>query len=582
MKVIQNIGHYIHNINREEFHFLRPDALYLFIPLAFIFILLLVGNKSNNKWQKLIAPHLRPFMFSKGSPWAIMWPLSSFVIASSLSILGVAGPTWSQQKVPGQRVHAVVLIVLDLSASMLAHDIQPSRLERAKLKVDDFLDANPGARVGLLAYAGTPHLVLPFTSDYNIIRHHAVSLHNKAMPVPGTDYTRLIEKIDTLMRPVDAPSTILLLTDALDANAASALADWSNSTPHHVELILFSSPVGAAVPGFRNVHSVQDQFLLQNLSQNEKVVTTPLTLDPSDVESVADRIRKSLVFQKEDEKKEDVWEDRGWILIFPALLITLLWFRKGWVIQWCWLIFPLVLTSCGLERKHPDWWYSKDYQGQLLANAGMYDSAADSFESETRKAVAYYKAGNFEAAVELFALDSTATGVYNRGLALAQMGRYEDAVNAFDSAANLDASLKGKVDESVLKTQKMKQRADSILKFDPAAAEDKLRTLKEKKNKKNPLKERKAQSKDEELSSDTQVKALPKFGNRVTDETMSTTHSARELKEPPKDFKLKKAQSETDIILRRSESDPGEFLHRRFELQKKRDYPNVKPPKERW
>ena len=93
MKVIQNIGHYIHNINREEFHFLRPDALYLFIPLAFIFILLLVGNKSNNKWQKLIAPHLRPFMFSKGSPWAIMWPLLSFVIASSLSILGVAGPT---------------------------------------------------------------------------------------------------------------------------------------------------------------------------------------------------------------------------------------------------------------------------------------------------------------------------------------------------------------------------------------------------------------------------------------------------------------------------------------------------------
>jgi hypothetical protein len=63
---------------------------------------------------------------------------------------------------------------------------------------------------------------------------------------------------------------------------------------------------------------------------------------------------------------------------------------------------------------------------------------------------------------------------------------------------------------------------------------------------------------------------------------MSTTHSARELKEPPKDFKLKKAQSSTDIILRRSESDPGEFLHRRFELQKKRDYPHVKLPKERW
>jgi Ca-activated chloride channel family protein len=582
MKMIEDIRNGINRINWEEFHFLRSEAFYLFIPLLFILILLLAGNKSSSKWKKMIAPHLRKFMFSKGNWWAMSLPLITFTLAVLLSILAIAGPTWSKEKVPGQRVHAVTLIALDLSTSMLAKDIQPSRLERAKLKIDDFLDANPGARVGLVAYAGTPHLVLPFTADYNIIRHHAASLLSRSMPVKGTNYALFIEKIDTLMKRIDAPSTVLILTDALDGNAATLLSDWVKKSPHHIEIILLSSPGGASVPGFSNVQSVQDQGTRQNLSQNEKIIITPLTLDQSDVKSIADRIRKKLVFQKEDDKKEDVWEDRGWLLIYPALLITLFWFRRGWVIQWCWILLPFALTSCGIESKHPDWWYKKDYQGQMLMNAYEYDSAAERFETETYKAVAYYKAENYEAAADLFALDTTASGLYNHGLALTKLGRYDDAMDAFREAVNLDPSMKEKADASLSKTNAVKQRADSILKYDNTARDGKPRRLKVKKDKNDPLKERKAKSKDEELSSDTEVKNLPKFGNRVTDETMSNTHSAKEAKTPPKDFKLEKTKSETDIILRRSVSDPGEFLHRRFALQKKRDYPNVKASKEAW
>ncbi len=66
---------------------------------------------------------------------------------------------------------------------MLATDIQPNRLERAKFKISDFLDANPRAKAGLVAYAGTAHPVLPFTSDYNLIKHHVVSLINRIMPI---------------------------------------------------------------------------------------------------------------------------------------------------------------------------------------------------------------------------------------------------------------------------------------------------------------------------------------------------------------------------------------------------------------
>jgi Ca-activated chloride channel family protein len=128
----------------------------------------------------------------------------------------------------------------------------------------------------------------------------------------------------------------------------------------------------------------------------------------------------------------------------------------------------------------------------------------------------------------------------------------------------------------------MQQQRDSILRYDRASETGKIKMLDKKKGKKSPLKERKAESEDEQLSSDTEVKQLPTFGNRVTDETMSNKHTAKERKTPPRDFKLNQAQGETDIILRRSQNDPGEFLHRRFELQKKRDYPNVKPSKVTW
>ena len=70
-----------------------------------------------------------------------------------------------------------------------------------------------------------------------------------------------------------------------------------------------------SLAGHPNVQTTQDNSVIQNLTQNQKITVTPLTLDPSDVQSVAGRIRKSLIFQTEDEKKEDIWDDRGWILI---------------------------------------------------------------------------------------------------------------------------------------------------------------------------------------------------------------------------------------------------------------------------
>ncbi len=570
-----------HSFDSQAFHFLRPWALWLFIPLGVIIIILLLGNREQKKWKNIIALHLRPYMFSKGSPGAIILPLVFLVISLSCMILALAGPTWKKRDIPGEKIPAVVMIDLDLSKSMLAEDIQPSRLERAKMKISDFLNANPRARAGLIAYAGTPHTVLPFTSDYNLIKHHAASLYNWEMPVQGTNMALNLALIDSMMVRVDAPSTILLMTDVINDSEATLLSDFINNSIHKLEILLFSIPNGAPVPGAPGVISKQSPTALNNLQQNEKIHITTITLDKSDVEGIAKRISDHLMFEKDKKKDAQEWDDMGWLLLIPAIVITLLWFRKGWVVQWSWI--PLILitfSSCSLGDKHPDWWYTKDYQGEMLYEKGDYEQAAELFTDNSHKAAAYFKAGDYQSVAVLLADDTTAIGRYNYGLAMVKLGNYDEAIESFQTAISEDQSLKSKAQQNIDATQLMKDQAKSVLRFLPqTSAIDKILANTEK----GKLKERKPTGEDEQLSSDTEVKKLPTKGDRLSDEVASDIHRAKEQKFPPKDFKMEPQMPvETKVLMQKTNADPGEFLHRRFEIQKQKYYPTVKQGKEIW
>ncbi|HEY4323452.1 MAG TPA: VWA domain-containing protein [Mucilaginibacter sp.] len=575
------------HIDWKAFHFLRPIALYLFIPLAVIVLLLIIGNKEHRKWKASVTKPLRPFMFSKSSSWAIILPIVLFIIGVSAMIIGLAGPAWKKKEIPGQKIQAVVLIALDLSRSMTAKDIEPNRTERAKFKIVDFLDANPRARAGLIAFAGTAHPVLPFTGDYKIIKFHAQSLYNRTMPVQGTNVPVLLEQVDTLMKHVTAPSTVLLITDAISNDDAALLSTWVDKSIHKLEILLVSTPNGAPIPGYSKVISKQDPSVIQNLTQNTKITVSDLTLDDSDVKAIAGRISKKLYFQTENKKDEKEWDDMGYLLLIPSLIIALFWFRRGWTVQWCILLFAMLgLSSCGLKSKHPDWWYTKNYQGQLFENDGKYDEAAERFEDDKHKAVAYYKAGNYEVAADLFSLDSSAAGNYNRGLALTKLGRFDDAEAAFKNAISLDTTLKTQAKKSLAAMQSTKHKADSIMKFGGQTVKNKFgdKQIASKKNHKDdPLKEHKPQSDDEQLSSDTRVKKMPKFGNRTTDQAISNIHRAKESKSPDKNNTGEKSgKLASDILLRRAAADPAEFLHKRFLLQKKLYYHKVYKSKTPW
>jgi Ca-activated chloride channel family protein len=565
-------------INWQQFHFLRPVALYLFIPLVLTVIILLLGNREPQRWKHVVAPVLRPYLFTAGNRWSLLLPLLFFILGSSAAIIGTAGPAWHRTVIPGQKVQAVVLVAMDFSASMNATDIPPTRVERAQLKLSDFLDAHPGAKAGLLAYAGTPHLVMPFTIDYKLIKLQASSLNTKEMPVPGTNTALLVKYIDTLMNTVLAPSTVLLLTDEVTAADAALFTNYVNSSIHRMEVLLMSSPAGATVPGFNKVMSRQDEGVLQSLQTNHHITINRLTLDTTDVGAIATRIREHLIFEKDKRTDDKAWDDMGYLVIVPVGLLVLLWFRKGWAVQWCCIPLLLLLGSCSVNSREANWWYTPDYQGQVLYKKGQYKQAEERFVDIPHKAAAAFRAGDYDAAAALYALDSSAAGQYNLGLALAKSGRFEEAMTAFARAGELNPDLEKKVAGSISKVSKAKMEVDSVVKLGQ-------KDTKIKEDKKNgPLKERKRKPDDPGLSADTKVKNMPKTGDRLTDEVQSSIHQAQEGQEGPSKNDTATANNDVmkNIILRRPPADPGEFLHKRFEWQRKRDYGQVKSGAQLW
>lgn len=566
----------------DNLHFISPNFLWAFVPVCIILILVLIANKENNKWQKLIAPHLRKYLFKQGSKNAFWMPIIAFFLGCCFITIALAGPTWKMKDIPRGKAAAALLIGLDLSHSMLADDISPNRLERAKLKINDLLKANPETDIGLFVFAGTPHIVVPFCNDYSIINHHIENLHPAMMPIKGSNINLAIQLADSLMHKKEAPSTLLLFIDNISSEDALQIEQFTKKSIHNITIIPTATSNGGSMPSFRNKNAKlktpnginritkPDLNIFKQLNSNEKINVIPLTLDSSDMKSVAEEVRKNKAFTLNEKMDDEDWDNKGWFLIFPSLLIILSWFRKGWSLFWV-FIGIIQLHSCSPSDKNANLWYTNNYIAQHLASEENYENAAETFESLPHKGTAYYKAGNYDAALEVFSYDSTATGHYNKGVTLMQMGRLEEAGNAFREAISLNPSME-KAKRNLSHNERMILERDSI-----ASKMGNSISLDKKKNKEEPLQEIKAKSKDEELTSDTEADELPKDGKRVTDEQETGISKAEELERPEEiDLDDMTQKDATNIMLRKISSDPSEFLRRRFKFQVEKHYPDVR------
>ncbi|SFU02270.1 Ca-activated chloride channel family protein [Algoriphagus locisalis] len=558
-------------IDWSEFHFLRPIFLWAFLPLLLTLLISLLSIRQEVTWKGMIAPHLRPFVIQKGNERMKVWMQLIGFVAMSLGILGISGPTWKKVEVPGQKLETPLVVLLDLSQSMLATDLQPTRLERAKFKISDLIKENPQARMALIGFAGTAHTIVPLTKDYDIILSHIDGLRPDVMPYPGSNLEDALTLADTLMSVTDAPGTVLILSDDIEDPEFELIRNFVQNSDNSVQLLAINTAGGAEVPNLSGRGTIKDEDgnvivsalnenVLAQLNSLEQVTVNRLTLDNSDVELISNAVKKNLIFTEKPEEKDDDWRDAGFLLVIPMALLLLLWFRKGWVLYG---LLLMVFTSCSGDKTFEDLWYTKDYQGQRLSDQGDFAAAAEEFEDPLRKGVAYFKAGDYEAAIQEFQADTSAYGAYNLGLAYYQNGDYDAAQGAFAEAEELDPSM----DQASANKQKMGELSGGEKEVNPEDAQEA-----------DPDQQADTQQNQspEDLSGGGQEATKEDMEKERLSETVNTdVRKGKELDEVPEDIEANMQQQNSKVLMRKVDDDPSLFLKRKFEYQVKKD--SLKP-----
>ncbi len=559
------------DIDWSVFHFIRPKFLGLFTVILLLTVFFLFNLKEEVKWKKHIAKHLQPFVIQKGDDKKRFMMFLALVITLSIGVVALSGPTWEKETVPGKKLETPVVVLLDLSQSMMATDIQPNRLERAKFKIADLLDKNPKARVALVGFAGTAHIILPLTDDYEIIKMHLKTLSPKIMPFGGSDLKAAFDLGYKLTEVTTAPATYIVFSDDFDKESISIVQQNISKSKCSVEILPFNTSSGANIPSVwkgnfvknkkgKTVQSYLNTKVLQQLNSLENVNVHALTLDKSDVEKISKSISKTLEFKDKDTIDEDKWKDKGIAFVVPVAIGVLLLFRRGWVV-----FFVLVsLTSCKKENfVVKDLFFSKDYQGQKLLDVGNYSKAGDVFESSIRKGVAYYRAGNYEEAIEAFKSDTTAMGSYNLGLTYYKNGNYNAAQLAFGKAVELNPDLKdASVNQEIV--QQLIQSENEVSLKDAEEANEQGQA----KNKQNKS--------PEDLSGGGQEATKKDMEKERLEETTTTDiRKGKELEEVPDDLEVGKNDAPQKILMRKVDDDPALFLKRKFAHQVK--VYNLKP-----
>ncbi|WP_420581290.1 VWA domain-containing protein [Reichenbachiella sp.] len=566
-------------IDWEQFHFIRPLILWALLPVLCFFIIGLLSIRQEVKWKSIIAPHLRPFVIQKGNLTVKVWMNFILLLVFLFGIISAAGPTWKRMEVSGRNLETPVVILLDLSQSMMTEDLQPNRLERAKFKIKDLLDFNPHARVALVGFAGTAHTIVPLTKDYKIISSHVEGLKPSVMPFAGSDLSLGLTLADSVMSITDAPGTVVIFADDFESSNTELFGQFVSQTNHTIEIVPMGTITGGEVPSRRGkkvmkdkkgqpVYSALNQQSLNRLGALEGVTLHSLTLDKSDMEVISKKISANLTFTEDPKEKNDEWRDAGLLFVFPMALLILFWFRKGWVIYVTIILFS---SSCEKVNSFQDLWYSQDFQGQKLSNQGAYDQAAEKYENPMRKGVAYFKSGDFESAIKAFNEDTTAQGVYNLGLAYFSNGDTLAAQLAFAKAIELDPS-----NSSALKNQqKIEQIVGGTSKINPSEAQEATESGVAKNE----------QNKDmEDLSGGGQEATKEDMEKERKEETVSTdVRLGKELDEVPEDIENDGPRTDqSKVLMRKVDDDPMLFLKRKFEYQVKQKNLKPNPDADKW
>lgn len=479
-------------MNWETFHFLRPFFLWAFIP-AILFVLRLYQIKSKrNFWADKVDKKFLPFLLVNEHHHQSRFFLSLLFVGWAVAIIALAGPTWEKLPSPSMRGESALVIALDLSRSMDADDLYPSRLEVVKSQLLQQLENKKEGSVGLVLFAEQAFLAAPISQDasttLDIIKHADTVI----MPAQGSRPDRaLLKALALLERDKQKQAQVLLVTDgAYDENEFKLAAAEITKNNYLLSIVGVGTESGGSIPeakgrkipnnalGMAPKPKLDAGFLRSVAEQAGASFISLKTSNPKNMNWIYDIKEQIDQLNEKEEKRIDQWHEYGPYFLFLLVPIASLAFRRGWLGAG---LLPLLLFisfslppiaseagnsagSFGLKGKWRDVWIRGDYQAYQLFKNGLIKNAAEKFEDPNWKAAAWYRLGQFDKAAHYYARLDTPDAHFNRGNALVQQGKLKEALDAFNKTLDMDiefrdASFNRQLVEEFLESKKKSKKS---------------------------------------------------------------------------------------------------------------------------
>lgn len=317
-----------------------------FYALAFIPVAILIYWLSLYIRKKQIKGFAESSLFSRLTPESSLGKKNlKFVLsllAISLIIIAMIDPEIGSHVETVDRKGSDIVICLDVSNSMNAQDIQPSRLERAKEDIEKLIGQLHGDRIGIVVFAGEPFIQLPITTDYGAAKMFLQAINTSMVPVQGTAIGIALNKsVDLLTQQNNAEArskAIILITDGEnfedDAITAAKEAAEHGITIH---IIAIGSAEGAPIPIYTNgqqtgymkdkdgttVVTKLDLNLMQQIAQAGGGSCVRASATDAGLGTILDQIRKMSKKMAQEKVYRD-YDEQYELFIIPALLILLL------------------------------------------------------------------------------------------------------------------------------------------------------------------------------------------------------------------------------------------------------------------
>ena len=618
------------NSDFSQLHLLRPLALLGLIPALIAVVLAQWRKRSAGNWEKIINPALLPYLMqgeTSKKQRGMIWVLLAWMIAC----LALAGPSWQKLPQPVHKKDAALILIMDLSPSMLAEDVKPSRLERARFKLIDILKNRSEGFSALVVYGGAAYTLTPLTEDSNTIISLVPVLHPALLPEYGSNTEDAIETaLELAVNGGYQQGDLLLITDEVSRSAFNTIQSMmSKAGKFRLSVLGVGTEQGAPIPtgasGFakdRNGAIIIPKLSpasLQMLAQNNGGIYAGMSADDSDIEALLATTEELFPdATKELERSFDLWDDQGFWLAFLLLPIILLSFRKGNIAIM--LLAPVLFSDPASALGWQDLWKTADQQASEAMDSGDAATAQSLFNDSQWRGSAAYKAGDYEAAISDYLDFDSADSHYNRGNALAHSGDLDGAIEAYDQALAMnpdmeDAQANRELLEQLKQQQEQQQEqqdsensedSDSEQSQDQQSQDSQSQDSQPQDSDSEPQDPQDQQSQDQQQTdsqdseqqdpaeqgeSEEQKSQEQREQEQREQEQQDAEASAEPTEEPSKEQSEaeKQAQQELEQWLRRVPDDPGGLLREKFRyqsrqraLERRRPAPPNNEQQERW